>query len=289
VAVPCDQVTFVRDITIPDGAILLPGIPFTKTWEFKNSGSCAWNSTYSLVFANEGDALSGAVASPLIASGAVQPGELVKISLALKAPAAAGDYTSHWRFRSPAGADFGPAGKTFWVTIKVKAASKSFIYDNLCGAVWRNGSVDLPCPGNPGDARGSVARVTTPKFSTGYEDNEPAFQLEPQQINDGLIVGEFPPYQVNSSETQFRTVIACAFNSKNCNTKVTITAQSGSDPERTLGEWNVAYTNDWVIARVDLAPLGLAGKPVVLRYYVRANGSPSQDRVLFLSPVFAAP
>ena len=73
-------------------------------------------------------------------------------------------------------------------------------------------------------------------------------------------------------------------DAKTCNTKVTLTAQIGSDAEQTLGEWDVVYANDWIIARVDMASKGLAGKPVVLRYYVRANGAASQDRVLFLSP-----
>ena len=67
----CDQVTFIRDVSIPDGTFLLPGTAFTKTWELKNSGSCAWNSMYTLVFANEGDLMGGAVSKPLITSGAV--------------------------------------------------------------------------------------------------------------------------------------------------------------------------------------------------------------------------
>jgi len=288
-AVPCDQVSFVRDISIPDGTLLLPGTAFTKTWELKNSGSCAWNSNYSLVFANEGDAMGGTLTRPLVISGAVQPGELAKISVELKAPAAAGDFKGHWRLRSPAGADFGPGGKSFWVSVRVKPAGKTFLFDNLCSAMWKNGSGDLPCPGKPGDAKGSVSRVAEPKFSTGYQENEPAFMLEPQQVNDGLIVGEFPPYLVSSSATQFRTIIACNFGANACNTRVTITAQAGNEPEQPLGEWNVAYKNDWIVARVDLAPKGLVGKAVVLRYYVRANASSSQNQVLFLSPVFAAP
>jgi hypothetical protein len=286
-AIPCDQVSFIRDISIPDGTQLLPGTAFTKTWELKNSGSCAWNSMYSLVFANEGDPMGGVASKPLVTSGAVQPGDIVRISMDLVAPQNPGDYKSNWRLRNPTGADFAPAGKPFWAAIKV--VSKIKMIDNLCSAVWSNGSADLACPGKPGDAKGSVSRVNDPKFSTGYQDNEPAIQLEPQQTNDGMIVGVFPPYFVNSTDTQFRTIIACAYDSKACNTKVTITAQAGNDPEQALGEWNVVYTGDWFIVRADLASKGMAGKSVVLRYYVRANGAPTQDRVLFLSPIFAKP
>ena len=283
----CDQVSFIRDVSIPDGTFLLPGTAFTKTWELKNSGSCAWNSMYTLVFANEGDLMGGAVSKPLISSGAVQPGDVLRVSVDLIAPAAQGDYKGNWRIRNPSGVDFAPGGKPFWVAIKV--ASKFTLIDNLCNATWGTNTGDLACPGTPGDPKGSVSRVNEPKFSTGYQDNEPAIQLEPQQTNDGIIVGKFPPYQLNSTETQFRTIIACAFGSKSCNTKVTITAQVGSDAEQTLGEWNVAYGNDWIIARVDMASKGMAGKAVVLRYYVRANGAANQDRVLFLSPIFAKP
>jgi hypothetical protein len=287
----CDQATFVRDVSIPDGTFLQPGASFTKVWELKNTGSCPWNSTYSLVFANEGDLMGAQISNPLIRSGAVQPGELVQVVLDLKAPASPGDYKSHWRLRSPAGVDFGPAGKTIWLTIKVKLADKNFIMDNLCNAEWRNGSgVDLPCPTNKsGSPKGAMFRVENPKFSTGYQDNEPAFQLEPEQINNGLIVGKFPPYQVNATETQFRTIFGCAYNEKSCDAKVTITAQVGSDPEQTLGEWNVTYLSDWVVVRADLAARGMAGQSVVLRFYVRTNGAPTQDRILFLSPIFAKP
>lgn len=286
---PCDQATFVRDVSIPDGTFLQPGTSFTKIWELKNTGSCPWNSTYSLVFANEGDLMGGAISNPLIRSGAVQPGELVQVALDLKAPVSLGDYKSHWRLRSPAGVDFGPAGKTIWLAIKVKQADKNFTLDNLCNAEWRNGSADLPCPLKSGNPKGAMFRVETPKFSNGYQDDEPAFQLEPEQINNGLIVGKFPPYQVNATETQFRTIFGCAYDEKACDAKVTITAQVGSDPEQTLGEWNVTYLSDWVVARADLAARSMAGQSVVLRFYVRTNGAPTQDRILFLSPIFAKP
>lgn len=286
---PCDQATFVRDVSIPDGTFLQPSTTFTKIWELKNTGSCPWNSTYSLVFANEGDLMGGAITNPLIRSGAVQPGELVQVALDLKAPVALGDYKSHWRLRNPAGVDFAPAGKTIWLAIKVKQADKNFILDNLCNAEWRNGSADLPCPLKSGYSKGAMLRMENPKFSTGYQDNEPALQLEPEQINNGIIVGKFPPYQVNTTETQFRTIFGCAYDEKACDAKVTLTAQVGSDPEQTLGEWNVTYLSDWVTVRSDLATRNMAGQSVVLRFYVRANGAPTQDRILFLSPIFAKP
>jgi hypothetical protein len=143
--VPCDQVSFIRDITIPDGTLLAPGTHYTKIWELKNSGSCAWNSLYNLVFANQGDLMGGAISQPLMTSGAVQPGETLKVSVDLTAPINQGDYKGEWRLRNPTGTEFGPAGKTFWVAIKV--SNNITLMDNLCNAGWSNASGDVPCPG----------------------------------------------------------------------------------------------------------------------------------------------
>src|SRR5512135_3113735 len=57
--IPCDQAAYVRDVTIPDGTLFMPGTSFTKTWEIKNTGTCAWDGTYSIVFGNEGDIMGG--------------------------------------------------------------------------------------------------------------------------------------------------------------------------------------------------------------------------------------
>jgi len=284
---PCDQASFIRDVTIPDGTLLKPGTPFQKTWELKNSGSCAWNSLYSLVFANQGDLMGGAISQPVVSSGVVQPGETVNLSVAMTAPANTGDYKGYWQLRNPGGTDFSPAGKPFWVAIKV--TDSLVLIDNLCSAEWQTGAGVLSCPGHAGDPKGSVTRVDTPKFSTGYQDDEPALALEPQQVNDGTISGTFPPFLVNNTNTQFRTAIACAYGLTGCDAQVTITAQVGNDPVQILGEWHVTSSSDLVLPRIDLAPKGMAGKAVVLRFSVKANGSPGQDRVYILNPGFFQP
>lgn len=49
--IPADCVNdsaFVRDITIPDGTQVVPLIPFTKSWELLNDGTCTWYSDYRL-------------------------------------------------------------------------------------------------------------------------------------------------------------------------------------------------------------------------------------------------
>lgn len=282
---PCDQVSFIRDISIPDGTLLQPGVLFTKVWELKNSGSCPWNSTYQLVFANEGDLMGGAVSKPLITSGAVQPGEIVQVSIDLKAPIAPGDYKSHWKIRNPAGTDFGPAGKSFWAAIKV--SNNIMLSDNLCNAEWRNGSSNLPCPGKSGDALGAVYRVEKPRYSDGYEEDEAGFQLEPQQANNGVITGVFPPFLVSSDSPTLLAIVSCAYGATKCDARMALYARPVGGAEVKLGEWNVVYKNEKHFIKINLADKGLAGKAVIFRFYVHANGSPDQDRVVIVGPSFA--
>jgi len=108
----CDDGDFVTDVTIPDGTVLDPNESFTKTWRLKNSGTCSWTPSYAVVFSN-GDSMSGPATQAL--TGNVNPGQTMDISVNLKAPATAGDYTGYWKLRNAAGVTFA----TFYVTIKV--------------------------------------------------------------------------------------------------------------------------------------------------------------------------
>lgn len=114
----CDQATFIKDVTIPDGTIFTPNQAFTKTWRLKNTGTCTW-SGYTLVF-DSGDAMSGI--SP-IAIGTVSPGQEADLSADLKAPATNGSYRGYWRIRNATGVLLpvlnGNQGKSFFVDIKV--------------------------------------------------------------------------------------------------------------------------------------------------------------------------
>jgi hypothetical protein len=116
-SLPCNQASFVSDVTVPDGKKFLPGDSFTKTWRFRNVGSCTWTSGYQLVF-DHGDAMNGP-ASQALTSGTVAPGQTVDVSVNLVAPASEGDYQGFWRFREPGGVLFGLSTGSFWVKIKV--------------------------------------------------------------------------------------------------------------------------------------------------------------------------
>ncbi len=120
---PCNQATFIEDITIPDGTVLPPNDIFRKTWRLKNVGTCSWTTDYALVFV-EGDQMNGPAVQPL--TTVVNPGETVDITVELTAPAANGEYRGYWKLRDNNGEIFGlTTGNAFWVDIKVQAGPTS--------------------------------------------------------------------------------------------------------------------------------------------------------------------
>lgn len=90
---PCNDAQFISE-TIPDDSEFDAGAGFTKSWRFKNTGTCTWNTNYELVF-KSGDQMGAPVNKAL--SGEVAPGETVDIGLNMTAPASAGTYQGYWK------------------------------------------------------------------------------------------------------------------------------------------------------------------------------------------------
>jgi len=107
----------------PDDTLFLPGEYFWKTWTFQNTGTCIWNTSYSLVF-KEGDLLGGLISYPF--TEVVQPEGTYSISIYLQAPATEGTSKGYWRFKTPWGEDFGvgPQNISFYVQIGVSVKPK---------------------------------------------------------------------------------------------------------------------------------------------------------------------
>ncbi len=113
----CDSAAFVSDVTIPDGTVIAPGATFTKTWRIKNAGTCAWNTSYSVVFVS-GTQMGGA--SPQLLTAEVAPGSSVDISITMIGPATAGSYTGYWQLKNAAGVAF---AQSFYVQIQVSGVA----------------------------------------------------------------------------------------------------------------------------------------------------------------------
>lgn len=99
----CDNSVFLSDVTIPDGTIFVPGKSFTKTWSIQNSGTCAWSTSYNLVFVS-GSALGG---STTALTAAVSSGGQTSVSVTMVAPSTLGTYTGYWKLQNAVGTSFG--------------------------------------------------------------------------------------------------------------------------------------------------------------------------------------
>jgi hypothetical protein len=109
----CDKAEFIADINVSPGTVMSAGTPFTKTWRFKNVGSCTWTNSYRIAFFS-GEQM-GAVSSAQFPIS-VAPGQMVDLSLNMTAPSAPGSYRGYWIFQNINGAPFGvgPQGNGTW-------------------------------------------------------------------------------------------------------------------------------------------------------------------------------
>ncbi len=111
-AVCIDGMSFVEDLTYPDNhmttpATFYPGTEFQKGWKIKNSGTCAWDINYTLVYVggNTPAALMGG--QPTAVNTKVNPGVMYDMFVNLVAPLQTGTYQGFWQMRNPLGQFFG--------------------------------------------------------------------------------------------------------------------------------------------------------------------------------------
>jgi Ig-like domain from next to BRCA1 gene len=91
-----DRSEFVRDVTVPDGSIFQIGEEFIKTWEIRNTGSVEWKSRWlRRIGACRG---VGLIQSPEKARiPDTKPGQIVQVSVKLKAPVLETTTTAFWK------------------------------------------------------------------------------------------------------------------------------------------------------------------------------------------------
>jgi hypothetical protein len=283
--IPCNQAKFVKDVTIPDGTTFTAGTSFTKTWRLQNTGSCTWTTGYDIVFVS-GNSLGGP--SSVEMPGSVAPGDVIDLSVDFKAPSSEGTYRSNWKLRDANGVIFG-LGKvdaTFYVDIKVSAVSSKYPLDfiaSMCTATWTTADDTLPCPGTKDDSRGYVYRYDDPTLETGYVDDEPALVMFPEMITNGYIRGKYPSITVKSGY-HFVTIIGCAHDYDKCDVTVQLDYQIGSGSITNLKKWHEVNDDSLTHIDFDLSSTGLVGKNVKFILTVKANGSYSEDRLLWLVP-----
>jgi hypothetical protein len=110
---PCtDGLTYVQDLTVPDGSIMVPGQPVDKEWQVMNSGTCNWDQRYRLKLIS-GDAMGANPLQPLYPARA---GADATLRIVFTAPQSTGLYECQWQAVNPEGIPFGDA---FYMQISV--------------------------------------------------------------------------------------------------------------------------------------------------------------------------
>lgn len=284
--IPCYQVTFVQDITIPDGTKIVAGNSFTKTWRIRNSGSCTWDTRFDIAFV-DGTQMSSTKVWDLAKE--VKPGETVDISIDLTAPSTVGSYQANFQMVNPNGARFGtgPDSKgSFWVKIQV-VDGKGMVYSfakNACDARWSTSKTNpLSCPGKESDVdKGYVLTKDKPYREDGGQENEIGLITRPNDASDGYIQGIYPAFLVKDGD-QFRATIQCEANSPKCSLKFELYYRIGNGNFTELGEWHEVYDQMWNTVQIDLS--SLAGQNVQFSLVVWNENTSQDNRGLWLNPM----
>ena len=107
-----DGMEFVRDVKVPDNTEMRPGQDFDKVWRIKNTGTCAWDRDYRIVFV-QGDRMDG---DTEFVTTTVRTGDTYDMIIDQEAPNRPGKYTGVWQMVN---ADGIPFGERIWVKIRV--------------------------------------------------------------------------------------------------------------------------------------------------------------------------
>jgi len=105
--------SFMEDITIPDGEVVKPGAELDKRWQVRNNGTCDWNDQYTVRLIS-GNAMGSPKEQALYPA---RSGSAAIIRTVLTAPTEPGTYRSAWQAYNPNGEPF---GDPFYIEIIVK-------------------------------------------------------------------------------------------------------------------------------------------------------------------------
>ncbi len=264
----CDQVKFVKDVTIPDEMDIAPGERFTKTWRLQNAGSCPWGIGYLLYF--ESGNIMGGPSSRDLTSETIQPGENLDISVDLVAPEETGTYQGFWKLRNVKGEGFGVGeySKAFWVKINVvEGAGMMFDFNVRADeAAWGSGSVpvdytdlggDILNFDHPGDPEDPYVALLDQQFLEGGRISGILLAAYPPLGSGKYIIGRFPDYKVNGGDLLFgRVGLSTNVNGVCGDGDVTfrISLMVGGDPATmpTLWDWNEVCDNQLKSFEIDL-------------------------------------
>jgi hypothetical protein len=281
----CDKASFVADVRVPDGTLFTPGAAFSKTWRLKNSGSCTWTTSYSVVFySGHQMGASTAVNFPY----AVPPGQTVDLTVNMVAPMTEGEYRGFWILRNSSGNLFGigtAADSPFWVEINVKGENPTEMgYDfwaNACSAQWKSGAGILPCPSPTDlDPNGLVIKANYTQLEDGTMGPAPSLLMVPNNKYNGYIQGTYPTFTVQPGDRFFSTV-GCEYHSS-CYVTFRLDYMTATGAIKTFWTWR--EQNEGLNHTADISLTPLVGQSVRFILTILATGSATGDRVRWVAP-----
>jgi len=291
----CDQVKFLKDITIPDEMDLSPGERFTKTWRIQNAGSCPWTIGYLLYF-ESGD-LMGGPSSIELTSETIQSGESIDISVDLIAPLETGTYQGNWKLRNVKGDGFGVGefSKAFWV--KINVVEGTGLMRDLKGeaddAAWGRGKTpvdfidlggEILSYNTEGEAGDPFVAVLDDQKLEGGRTSGVLLATYPPVGKGRYIIGRFPDYKVNGGDLLFGRVGLKASSSGNCDdgdVDFRIHLMKDGDPATLvmLGEWNEVCDRKMKSFEIDLDDY--KGEIVQIFLIVVANNDSQENKAVW--------
>ncbi len=172
VTVPAiDELTYEADVTAPDGAAIVAGQPFTKTWRVRNSGTSVWEGCTLEHIADDRMAGPDSVPLPRLA-----PGETGEISVPLVAPVEPGRRRSTWKARNGRGRLF----------------AFELYADILITPVARRDDAvlvgDVTLPPGVSVVAGEAALKTWRVRNTGDTTWGTGYTLAPESANNGAVI-----------------------------------------------------------------------------------------------------
>ena len=285
-SIPCNSAQFIEDITIPDGFNIPVGLPFTKVWRVKNTGSCTWDTSYTMVFIS-GDRMNGTTTS---LPKSVKPNETIDIPVNMITPSKKGDYRGNWMLQVGQTTFGGSSGGTrpFFIQIEAIPNTKNIIYNfavNFCAARWESSVGDRICPGKEGDSNGFVIMLHEAKLETRSE-NEPTLWMQPLNEKGGWISGIFPPIEIQNGY-HFQADVGCLAGYEKCNVNFELWYRLPNSPKKKLGTWQEYHDSHLTRINIDLSPL--AGTKASFILLVIANNNPDQAAAFWLMPQIRIP
>lgn len=107
-----NNLTYLQDLTIPDGSEVPPGSQLDKRWKVQNSGTCNWDERYRVKLVS-GSELGAQEQTLYPARGGTE----LTIQIIFTAPNEPGTYQSAWQAHDPQG---NPFGELFYIQVVVK-------------------------------------------------------------------------------------------------------------------------------------------------------------------------